>query len=344
MKEDGKVDKQNILEVKGLTTKFKLEDGILTAVDDISFSVRENSTLGIVGESGCGKSVTAFSILRLIPPPGKITSGEVIFNGEDLMKKTKKQMRSIRGKSIGMIFQEPMTSLNPVFTVGDQIDEVLKLHLGLSRSEAKEKTIDLLREVDIPLPEQRYYEYPHQLSGGMRQRVMIAMALACSPKLLICDEPTTALDVTVQAQILRLIDNLKKTNDTTVIMITHDLAVISEIADKVIVMYAGRIVEESDGNSIFTNPLHPYTAALLKSIPSTAKRGKKLYTIDGMVPNLLKENRGCLFAPRCEQACDICFKDEPDLVQVTEKRKVRCHLQAPASCEAPAAEKRPIHE
>ena len=263
--------RDNLLEVKNLKTTFKLEDGILTAVNDVSFTVEKNTTLGLVGESGCGKSVTAFSILRLIPPPGKIEMGEVIFDGEDLLKKSKKEMRRIRGKNISIIFQEPMTSLNPVFTVGSQIDEVLRLHLGLKGDAARVKTIELLKEVRIPLPEQRYREYPHQLSGGMRQRVMIAMALACSPKLLICDEPTTALDVTVQAQILRVIDDLKRTNDTTVIIITHDLAIISEVANKVIVMYAGRIVEESESKEIFLHPRHPYTEALLKSIPSSSK-------------------------------------------------------------------------
>ena len=319
--------RDNLLEVKNLKTTFKLEDGILTAVNDVSFTVEKNTTLGLVGESGCGKSVTAFSILRLISPPGKIEMGEVIFDGEDLLKKSKKEMRRIRGKNISIIFQEPMTSLNPVFTVGSQIDEVLRLHLGLKGDAARVKTIELLKEVRIPLPEQRYREYPHQLSGGMRQRVMIAMALACSPKLLICDEPTTALDVTVQAQILRVIDDLKRTNDTTVIIITHDLAIISEVANKVIVMYAGRIVEESESKEIFLHPRHPYTEALLKSIPSSSKRGEKLYTIYGMVPNLLKAQKGCLFAPRCEYAERKCFEEEPELIEVVPGEKVRCHLR-----------------
>ncbi|MCR4711770.1 MAG: ABC transporter ATP-binding protein [Clostridia bacterium] len=317
----------NLLEIKGLTTKFNLEDGVLTAVDHVSFEVERKTTIGVVGESGCGKSVTAFSVLRLIRPPGKITEGEIWFDGENLLKKTNREMRQIRGKKISIIFQEPMTSLNPVFTVGNQIEEVLKLHMGISGEEAKKRTIELLRQVKIPLPEQRYKEYPHQMSGGMRQRVMIAMALACSPQLLICDEPTTALDVTVQAQILRLINDLKEKNDTTVMIITHDLAVISEVADKIIVMYAGRIVEECNGQEIFTDPLHPYTEALLKSIPSDAHRGEKLYTIEGMVPNLLKEQKGCLFAPRCEYAKPECFETEPELVRVNERRKVRCHLR-----------------
>lgn len=324
---------ENLLEVKDLVTEFKLDDGTLTAVDHVSFELGKNQTLGVVGESGCGKSVTAFSILQLVSAPGKVKSGEILFDGTNLLKLNKKEMRKIRGKKIGMIFQEPMTSLNPVYTIGNQIDEVLKLHLNLKPKEAKERTIELLRAVKIPLPEQRYNEYPHQLSGGMRQRVMIAMALACSPQMLICDEPTTALDVTVQAQILKLIDSLKKENGMSVMIITHDLAVISEVADKVIVMYAGRIVEESDEKDIFTKPLHPYTEALLKSIPSDAKRGEKLYMIDGMVPNLLKENKGCMFAPRCEYAKPECFETEPELVPVGEGRKVRCHLRAKGGVE-----------
>ena len=318
----------NLLEVKNLTTRFKLDDGILTAVDGISFEVGRNQTVGIVGESGCGKSVTSFSILQLVAPPGKVEAGEIIFDGQNLLELSKKEMRKVRGKKISMIFQEPMTSLNPVYTIGNQIDEMTRLHLGLDKKAAREHTIDLLRAVKIPSPEQRYHEYPHQLSGGMRQRVMIAMALACDPQMLICDEPTTALDVTVQAQILRLIDELKQKNNMSVMIITHDLAVISEVADKVIVMYAGRIVEESDEKDIFTNPLHPYTEALLKSIPSNAQRGEKLFMIDGMVPNLLKENKGCMFAPRCQYAQPHCFEVEPELTTVGEGRKVRCYLRA----------------
>ncbi len=320
-----------LLSVRGLTTQFKLEDGVLTAVDNVSFDVERGSTIGVVGESGCGKSVTAFSVLRLIRPPGRVVSGEILFDGEDLLKKSQREMRAIRGKKISIIFQEPMTSLNPVFTVGNQIMEVLRLHMGLSGEAAKQKTIELLRQVRIPLPEQRYREYPHQMSGGMRQRVMIAMALACSPEMLICDEPTTALDVTVQAQILRLINDLKRESGMTVMIITHDLAVISEVADKIIVMYAGRIVEECAGQEIFTDPLHPYTEALLKSIPSDARRGQKLYTIEGMVPNLLKEQKGCLFAPRCEYARPECFETEPELISVRDGRKVRCHLRRTGS-------------
>ena len=321
------MDHSVLLDVRNLTTRFKLDDGILTAVDDISFTVDKNQTLGIVGESGCGKSVTAFSILKLVGAPGKVEAGKILFEGQDLVPLSKAQMRKIRGKDISMIFQEPMTSLNPVFTCGEQIEEALRLHLHLKGAEAKQRAIELLHAVKIPSPEQRYKEYPHQMSGGMRQRVMIAMALACNPKLLICDEPTTALDVTVQAQVLRLIDNLKKETGMSVIIITHDLAVISEVADKVIVMYAGRIVEESLEKDIFTTPLHPYTEALLKSIPSSAKRGEKLYMIDGMVPNLLKKNKGCMFAPRCEHAMPKCFETEPELKDLGGGRKVRCYLR-----------------
>jgi len=319
--------KDTFLEVKNLVTRFKLDDGMLTAVDNVSFTVDQNQTVGIVGESGCGKSVTAFSILQLVAAPGKVESGEILFDGEDLLKVPPKKMRKVRGNQISMIFQEPMTSLNPVFTCGEQIEEALRLHLGLRGEEARERAIELLKQVRIPSPEQRYKEYPHQLSGGMRQRVMIAMALACKPKLLICDEPTTALDVTVQAQVLRLIDNLKKETGMSVIIITHDLAVISEVADKVIVMYAGRIMEESLEKDIFTKPLHPYTEALLKSIPSSAKKGEKLYMIDGMVPNLLKKNKGCMFAPRCEYAQPQCFETEPELTEVENGRKVRCWIR-----------------
>jgi len=294
------------------------------AVDDISFSVKKGETLGIVGESGCGKSVTAYSILNLVSPPGKIQRGEITFEGRDLTSLSKSQLRSIRGNEITMIFQEPMTSLNPVYTIGNQIDEVLITHKKFSKSQARKKTIEMLKAVNIPDPDQRYREYPHQLSGGMRQRVMIAMALACDPKLLICDEPTTALDVTVQARILRLISNLKKRLNMTIILITHDLAVISEMADRIIVMYAGRIVEEFYIQDNISKPLHPYTEALLKSLPSNTPAGEKLFVIEGMVPNLLKENRGCLFAARCMYAENKCRMVEPVLTCVG-NHKVRCH-------------------
>ena len=314
-----------LIRVKDLVTQFTLDDGILTAVDNVSFDIYKGESLCLVGESGCGKSVTAFSLLNLISPPGKIVSGEIFYEGEDILKKSKREMRMFRGAKVSMVFQEPMTSLNPVFTVGNQIDEVIRIHQRVSRKESKERSIDLLKLVNIPLPEQRYAEYPHQLSGGMRQRVMIAMALACNPVLLICDEPTTALDVTVQAQVLKLINKLKRQMNMSVMLITHDLAVISEIADRVIVMYAGQIVEEAEERDIFTAPLHPYTEALLKSIPSVHKDGAdELYMIKGMVPNLLMKHSGCLFAPRCDYASEKCHEIKPEL-RLYGSSKVRCH-------------------
>jgi oligopeptide/dipeptide ABC transporter ATP-binding protein len=314
-----------LIRVKNLVTQFTLDDGVLTAVDNVSFDIYKGESLGLVGESGCGKSVTAFSLLNLISPPGKIAGGEILYEGEDILKKGKREMRMFRGAKVSMVFQEPMTSLNPVFTVGNQIDEVIRIHQRVSRKESKERSIDLLKLVNIPLPEQRYAEYPHQLSGGMRQRVMIAMALACNPTLLICDEPTTALDVTVQAQVLKLINRLKRQMNMSIMLITHDLAVISEIADRVIIMYAGQIVEEAEERDIFTAPLHPYTEALLKSIPSVNKDGAdELYMIKGMVPNLLKKHSGCLFAPRCDYASEKCHEIKPEL-RLYGNSKVRCH-------------------
>lgn len=319
------MDDNILLKVEDLRTHFFLDDGVLKALDGVSFHINKGETLGVVGESGCGKSLTALSIMRLVQsPPGKIVGGKIYFDREDILQKSKHEMRKIRGSKISMVFQEPMTSLNPVFTVGFQINETLRIHRGLSKHQAKEKAIEILKMVDMPLPEQRYNEYPHQLSGGMRQRVMIAMALSCNPSLLICDEPTTALDVTVQAQILNLINDLKKKLDMSIMMITHDLGVISEIADRVIIMYAGRIVEESSSRDIFLRPLHPYTEALLKSVPKINKKGEKLYMIKGMVPDLLDEHRGCLFAPRCEFVKDICLKEEPQLLPCN-GRKVRCY-------------------
>lgn len=310
------MEKDILLEVKDLQTHFFLEEGNVKALDGISFCIRQGETLGVVGESGCGKSLTALSVMRQVPdPPGRIAGGEVLFEGEDLLKKSNAEMRKIRGGKIAMIFQEPMTSLNPVMTVGIQIAETLRIHQKISRREAKQKAIEMLRLVKIPLPEQRYEEYPHQLSGGMRQRVMIGMALACSPDLLICDEPTTALDVTVQAQILQLIEELKKSLHMAVMLITHDLGVISSVADKVIIMYAGKIVEYGAGENIFLSPLHPYTKALLSSVPKiTEDTEKDLYMIKGMVPNLLEKHEGCLFAPRCDYACDKCFREKPEFI------------------------------
>ncbi len=313
-----------ILQVHGLKTYFHTEEGIVRSVDDVSFSVGRGKTLGIVGESGCGKSVTSLSVMGLVKcPPGHIEGGEILLDGEDLLKKNDEEMRLIRGKRIAMIFQEPMTSLNPVFTVGQQITEALRIHEKISKQEAKERAIDMLRMVKIPLPEQRFREYPHQLSGGMRQRVMIAMALCCKPDLLICDEPTTALDVTIQAQILNLINELKETLGTSVIMITHDLGVIAEVADDVMVMYAGKVVEQASCDDIFDKPLHPYTSGLMKCIPRLDDDVEELSVIKGTVPAFDQMPKGCAFCPRCPYAAPLCEQEMPPLEEY-EGRLVRC--------------------
>ncbi|MGE5577963.1 MAG: ABC transporter ATP-binding protein [Syntrophothermus sp.] len=303
-----------LLDVRNLKTYFYTEDGMVPAVDGVDFSLNKGETLGIVGESGCGKSVTSLSVMRLIPyPPGKIVDGTILFNGENLLEKTEKEMRSIRGNEISMIFQEPMTSLNPVFTVGDQIMEAIILHQKVGKAEARDKAIEMLRMVGIPSPEKRVDEYPHQLSGGMRQRVMIAMALSCNPKLLIADEPTTALDVTIQAQILDLMRKLRDELGTAIMLITHDMGVIAEIADHVVVMYSGKIVERADVKTIFLNPQHPYTVGLLGSIPKLHQKVDRLKVIEGVVPNPFAMPTGCRFHPRCEYARDICRAQEPAL-------------------------------
>ena len=314
-----------LLEVKNLRTYFHTDDGIVKSVDDVSFEVKRGKTLGVVGESGCGKSITSLSIMQLVEiPPGKIESGEILYEGEDLLKKSKDEMRKIRGGEIAMIFQEPMTSLNPVFTVGQQIMEALTLHTDLDKAAAKERAIEMLKLVKIPLPEKRFNEYPHQLSGGMRQRVMIAMALSCNPKLLICDEPTTALDVTIQAQILDLINELKEKLGTSIMMITHDLGVIAEVADDVMVMYAGKIVEYGDADAIFEHPKHPYTHGLMGCIPKlTDEDHARLSVIEGMVPSFDDMPKGCAFCPRCTEAKAICRERMPELVDV-DGQKVRC--------------------
>ncbi|CCQ94070.1 oligopeptide ABC transporter (ATP-binding protein) [[Clostridium] ultunense Esp] len=314
-----------LLEVKDLKTYFYTDDGVVKAVDGVDFSVEAGKTIGIVGESGCGKSITAMSILRLIPdPPGKIVNGEVIFEEEDLTKVSDKRIREIRGNNISMIFQEPMTSLNPVFTVGFQIGEVLMLHQKLSEEEAKKRAIEMINLVGIPNAERIVGEYPHQLSGGMRQRVMIAMALACQPKLLIADEPTTALDVTIQAQILEIMNDLKSRLNTSIMLITHDLGVISEMADHVIVMYSGKVVEDAPIMELFKNPRHPYTIGLMASIPSLVKEGQRLETIPGAVPNPLYLPKGCYFHPRCKYATDECKKAQPELREVAPGHKAAC--------------------
>ena len=314
-----------LLEVKNLKTYFYTDDGVVKSVDDVSFEVKRGKTLGVVGESGCGKSITSLSIMQLVEiPPGKIVDGQIMYEGEDLLKKSKDEMRKIRGGEIAMIFQEPMTSLNPVFTVGQQIVEALMLHTDMDKVAAKERAIEMLKLVKIPLPEKRFNEYPHQLSGGMRQRVMIAMALSCNPKLLICDEPTTALDVTIQAQILDLINELKEKLGTSIMMITHDLGVIAEVADDVMVMYAGKIVEYGDADVIFESPKHPYTHGLMGCIPKlTDEDHARLSVIDGMVPSFDDMPKGCAFCPRCTEAKAICQERMPDLVDV-DGQMVRC--------------------
>ncbi len=316
--------KEKVLQVKSLRTYFFTENGVVKAVDGVDFEIYQGETLGLVGESGCGKSITAFSILRLLDYPGKTVEGQIIFKGDDLLKKNDNEMRRIRGKEIAMIFQEPMTSLNPVFTIGYQISESLKIHCKMNNREAKRKAIELLEKVGIPIPQQRVDEYPHQLSGGMRQRAMIAMALACNPSLLIADEPTTSLDVTIQAQILDLMKNLLQQFNSSLIMITHDLGVIAEIADRIAVMYAGKIMEYADTRSLFFSPLHPYTFGLLTSIPRLDLDLEKLESIPGIVPDPLNFPSGCKFHPRCVFATEKCKKEEPLLEKVEANHMVRC--------------------
>ena len=318
---------RELLKVKGLKTSFNTSGGKVNAVDDVSFTVKEGKILGIVGESGCGKSVTSISIMRLLDEAiGKIEAGEVIFEHKDLTKISEKEMKAIRGNKIAMIFQEPMTSLNPVFKIGYQIGEAIKIHQKIKGKQNKEKCIEMLKLVGIPMPEKIVNEYPHQLSGGMRQRVMIAMALSCNPKLIIADEPTTALDVTIQAQVLELMKKLSTELKTSIMLITHDLGVIAEMADDVVVMYAGKVVEECSVKDIFENPKHPYTKGLLYSRTENVKKGEKLYSIPGMVPSPLHMPQGCSFHPRCENCMDICRSIMPDLVELEKGHKARCWL------------------
>lgn len=321
---------EKILEVQELTTMFRTERGIMKAVDGVSFHVNKGEILGIVGESGCGKSVTSQSILRLFDE--KYTAqyqGRILFKGRDLLKIPMKEMQDIRGHEISMVFQDALSSLNPVFTVGEQIMETILIHQNVRKEEAKKRSVEMLRLVGIPAPEQRFSQYPHELSGGMRQRVMIAIALSCCPKLLIADEPTTALDVTIQAQIMELIVKLNRQMDMGVILITHDLAVVAETCSRVAVMYLGQIVEEADVEHIFDDPLHPYTRGLIQSIPQLeGVRQKRLYMIKGMVPLLSQIPEGCRFAPRCEFATDECRRCMPKLTEVGERHRVRCHMVA----------------
>ncbi len=324
----------HLLEVNGLKTYFHTYEGVARAVDGVTYHLDPGEALGIVGESGCGKSVTASSIMRIVPdPPGKIVGGQILFQGQDLTQLSQRAMRRIRGRSIAMIFQEPMTSLNPVYTVGNQIAEMFILHRGMNKRTAMDASVEMLDRVQIPAPRRRAAEYPHQLSGGMRQRAMIAMALACDPELLIADEPTTALDVTVQAQILDLMLKLKEELKTAVQIITHDLGVIAETADRIVVMYAGRVVEEAATVTLFQNTLHPYTRGLLNSIPllgsRTAGKQQALEEIKGMVPSLYGLPPGCKFRERCPDAMPVCREREPDLTAIGDGHAVRCWLHIP---------------
>jgi oligopeptide/dipeptide ABC transporter ATP-binding protein len=323
-----------LLEVRDLVTSFRTDRGVVRAVDGVSFDVPEKGTLGIVGESGCGKSVTSLSIMRLVPsPPGSIDSGQVLFEGKDLLQLSEREMRKLRGNQISMIFQEPMTSLNPVYSVGAQIMEAVRLHQKRSRTQARDRAVEMLQLVGIPSPERRVDSYPHELSGGMRQRVMIAMALACQPRVLIADEPTTALDVTIQAQVLDLLRKLQGLLGMSVVLITHDLGVVAEFAERVVVMYAGRVVEEGPVADVFRHPRHPYTQGLLKSLPpfgtsaDLATRPRRLPTIEGVVPDMRALPVGCRFQDRCPYVIDVCRQKEPELLPLVEgpHRRSRCY-------------------
>jgi len=325
-----------LLDVRGLKTRLELEAGPVLAVDDVSFSIPPGGTLGVVGESGCGKSLTALSVMRLVPdPPVRVVGGSIRFQGEELLALPEARMRRLRGRHLSMIFQEPMTSLNPVYTAGQQIAEGVRLHQGLSRTAAREHAVEMLRQVGIPAPEQRVDSYPHQLSGGMRQRVMIAMALASGPELLIADEPTTALDVTIQAQILELLKRLQVERRMAVMLITHDLGVVAGSCDAVVVMYAGRVVERAPVKELFRQPAHPYTAGLLRSIPSLQTGGApgqrpRLKTIPGMVPSLSRLPAGCRFRDRCERALEVCARVDPPLESKRDGQEAACHNPVPA--------------
>jgi len=314
-----------ILEVKNLKTKFKTDMGTVAVVDGVDFSIKLGETLGVVGESGCGKSVTSLSVMRLLPSNAS-NEGSITFQGKELISLPEKQMQQVRGNDIAMIFQEPMTSLNPLHTVGKQIEEAVILHMNISKLEAKERAIKMLKAVGMPRAEEIYGEHPHQLSGGMRQRVMIAMAMACDPKLIIADEPTTALDVTIQAQILDLMRDLKEKTGTSIMLITHDLGVVAEMCDRVIVMYAGQVVEETDVETLFENPKHPYTIGLMDSIPSYEDETEYLNTIPGSVPLPYEMPKGCRFAPRCSFAKEICHQQAPKLKEIESQHKCRCWL------------------
>jgi peptide/nickel transport system ATP-binding protein len=321
------VHSEHLLEIKRLRTYFYVRGYVARAVDDVSLTIKAGGTLGLVGESGCGKSVTAHAIIRLVPePPGKIVGGEVLLKDLNLLSLSESKMRTVRGNRISMIFQEPMTSLNPVYPVGDQVGEVIRIHEKLSRAQTRERVIESFRLVGIPVPEKRVGDYPHQMSGGMRQRVMIAMALACNPELMIADEPTTALDVTIQAQILDLMNQLKRETGAAILFITHDLGVIAEMAQSVAVMYAGKIVEYTDVGTLFSNPKHPYTVGLMQSIPVLGKEtaSHRLAAISGVVPSLLNLPSGCLFSDRCPDVFSDCHQLKPEMIHISEHHTVRC--------------------
>lgn len=319
--------KEPVIEVKGLSVSFFTDDGEVPAVDDIDFYVNEGEVLGIVGESGCGKSVTSLSVMGLIPsPPGKVTGGEILLNGEELTLASEKRMRQIRGNDIAMIFQEPMTSLNPLFTIGSQLMDATLIHKRGNKKQAKKRAIDMLKLVGLPRAEEMMNDYPHQLSGGMRQRVMIAMAMVCDPKLLIADEPTTALDVTIQAQILKLMKQLNEELNTAIMLITHDLGVVAETCERVVVMYAGKIVENGLAKDIFKDPQHPYTRGLIQSVPDMRRKQERMYSIPGNVPRPGSIKQGCRFASRCEFAFDRCFQEDPPLYNTADGRSTRCFL------------------
>lgn len=325
---DGMDSRQKVLGVSGLRTSFFTDGGVVPAVDGVDFDLYRGEVLGIVGESGCGKSVTSLSIMGLVPnPPGKVTGGEILYGGTDLLKLNERKMRKVRGNEIAMIFQEPMTSLNPLFTIGDQMIEPLRIHRRISKKAARKQAIDMLRLVGLPRAEEIMDEYPHQLSGGMRQRVMIAMALICEPNVLIADEPTTALDVTIQAQILKLVKDLNERLDTAVLLITHDLGVVAETCSRVIVMYAGKVVEEGPVGEIFKNPQHPYTEGLLKSVPDMRFKQKRLDPIPGNVPRPGSIRTGCRFAARCPYAFERCTGEDPGLYDTGDGHRARCFLR-----------------
>lgn len=312
------------LKIEHLKTQFQTSKGVVPAVDDVSIEIPKGKIIGLVGESGCGKSMTAMSVMQLVKKPGKVVDGKIMLLGRDLLEAAPKEMRKVRGHEISMIFQEPMTSLNPVYTVGHQVREAILLHQDVSRSEAKEQVLEIFRQVGIPEPEKRYNAYPHQLSGGLRQRVMIGMAMVCKPELLIADEPTTALDVTIEAQILRLMKQLRDTQGTSILLITHNMGVVAQMCDYVYVMYAGKVMEQGETFELFEHTEHPYTTGLLKSMPRLDYQVERLYSIRGVVPNLLKLPQGCSFCTRCDHADDRCRAERPDLYETAPGHKARC--------------------